>query len=70
MFLFDPNITKIICKFYKVDLNIKKIKLYRDMFHNILKGRDFILSLFANTFNISKNKLHLVIHLNKLMNCM
>lgn len=38
-FLIDLKVSpQIICAFYKDNLNFDKLKLYRDMFHDIIKS--------------------------------
>jgi hypothetical protein len=70
MFLIYPKISpRIICTFYKDDINIDKLKLHKDMFHDIIKGQGLIVSLFADILNIFKNKSYLVIHLTELRKC-
>jgi len=71
MFLIDSKISpQIVCTFYKDDLNIDKLKLHRDMFHDIIKNQGLIVSSFSDKLNISKNKSYLVIHLTELRKCM
>jgi hypothetical protein len=70
MFLIDSKISpEIICTFYKDDINIDKLKLHRDMFHDIIKGQGLIVLSFADILNIFKNKSYLVIHLTDLRKC-
>lgn len=67
MFLIYP---KIICTFYKDDLNIDKLTLHRVMFHDIIKGQGLIVSSFADILIIFKNKSYLIIHLTEFRKCM
>ncbi|XP_022159917.1 zinc finger MYM-type protein 1-like [Myzus persicae] len=70
MFFIDPSISpQLICEFYKDDLNIDKLKLHRDMFHDIIKGQGLNVSSFSDVLNIAKDKPHLVIHLTELKKC-
>ncbi|XP_025423132.1 uncharacterized protein LOC112692620 [Sipha flava] len=68
--LIDPKISpQTICTFYKDDINIDKLKIHRDIFHDIIKGQGLIVSSFADILNIFKNKSYLVIHLTELRKC-
>ncbi|XP_060861856.1 zinc finger MYM-type protein 1-like [Metopolophium dirhodum] len=70
MFFIDPSISpQLICEFYKDDLNIDKLKLHRDMFHDIIRGQGLNVSSFSDVLNIAKDKPHLVIHLTELRKC-
>lgn len=70
MFFIDPSISpQLICEFYKDDLNIDKLKLHRDMFHDIIKGQGLNVSSFSDVLNIAKDKPYLVIHLTELRKC-
>lgn len=54
MFFIHPKIlTQIILEFSSDDLNINKLKLHRDMFHDVMKGQSLTVSLFANVLNIT-----------------
>ena len=56
MFFEDPSISpQLICEFYKDDLNIDKLKLHRDMFHDIIKGQGLNVSSFSDVLNIYKD---------------
>ncbi|XP_026819100.1 zinc finger MYM-type protein 1-like [Rhopalosiphum maidis] len=70
MFFIDPSISpQLICEFYKDDLNIDKLKLHRDMFHDIIRSQGLNVSSFSDVLNITKDKPHLVIHLTELKKC-
>jgi len=54
---------------YKDHLNIDKLKLHKDMFHDIIKGQGSKVLSFSDVLNFAKDRPHLVIHLTELKKC-
>jgi len=56
MFLIDPKISpQILCEVYKDDLNINKLKLHRNIFHDIIKGQGLIFFIICRYIDLKIN---------------
>lgn len=66
-FLINPNSNpKYVDSFFKDDFNISRLKLHRDMLHDILAGEGLQPESFKDILDIFKTKQHLVIHLTEI----
>ena len=66
-FLINLSVSpKAICDFYKDDLNIDRLELHRDMFHDIIQAKNLKVASFMDVLNVLKCQENCMIHLTEL----